>query len=87
MSGSRRWLGAAPWLVFDRGAGALLDGNGATVAPLERITLEQVWQAGSSSKALAVRHPDGRVVIARGNPFGDSIDAVEHALRQRLGTR
>jgi hypothetical protein len=71
----------APWLVFDRGARTLVDGEGAVIAPLDQVAVERAWQAGSSSKALVARHRGGRIVIARGNPFGDSVDAFEHALR------
>lgn len=74
---------AAPWLVFDRRARVVVDGAGAVIAPFDQVRLERAWQAGSSSKALVVRHPGGRIVIARGNPFGDAVDAVEHALRAR----
>ena len=74
---------AAPWLVFDLGAGALRDGAGATISPLDQVRIARAWQAGSSSKALVVNHRGGKVVVARGTPFGDDVDAIEHALRAR----
>lgn len=74
----------APWLVFDRGARAVIDSNGSQLASFDRVTIERAWQAGSSSKALVLRHPGGRIVIARGNPFGDSVDAFEHVLTRGL---
>lgn len=61
--------------------GAILPG--AALVALLRLRRRR-RAAGSSSKALALRHPGGRIVLARGNPFGDSIDAVEHALRRAL---
>lgn len=73
----------APWLVFDREAGVLRDGDGAALSPLREVRLARAFQAGSSSKALRVQWRGGAKIIARGTPFGDSVDAVEHALRAR----
>jgi hypothetical protein len=79
---SRSGLGAPLAQDGDRlGVGTLVDGDGAVIAPLDEIGVERAWQAGSSSKALVVRHRGGRIVVARGNPFGDSVDAFEQALR------
>lgn len=75
-----------PRLVFDRRARAILDAGGAEIVRLDQARLDRAWQAGSSSKSLVVRHPAGRLVIARGNPFGDEVDGVEQALR-RWGVR
>lgn len=74
----------APWLVFDRAAGVVRDAQGRQLCTLAQVRLERVFQAGSSSKALAAYVP-GKVVIARGTPFGDEVDALEAALRDALG--
>lgn len=74
----------APWLVFDRSAGVIKNEHGEVVGPLAGLRIERVFQAGSSSKALAVYCPDKRV-IARGTPFGDDVDGLEAALRRALG--
>lgn len=75
---------AAPWLVFDRAAGALTDGKGARICALADVRIERVFQAGSSSKALAVLCPK-KIIVARGTPFGDEVDGVEQALQRALG--
>ena len=75
----------SPWLVFDRAAGVVRNERGETVGPLAGLRIERVFQAGSSSKALAVFCPN-RVVVARGNPFGDDVDGFEAALRRALNT-
>lgn len=73
-----------PWLVFDLSARLIRDRQGATVGMLDQVRLERVMQAGSSSKALAVFCP-AKIVIARGTPFGDDVDQLEHELRRRIG--
>jgi hypothetical protein len=72
-----------PQLVFDLAAGVLRDPGGATIAPLAHVRLVRTFQLGSSSKGLAAQYPGGEHVFARGTPFGDSVDEVEHALRSR----
>lgn len=72
-----------PWLVFDRGAGAVFDKGGRRLCALTDLKIERVFQAGSSSKALAVLCPM-KIVVARGTPFGDEVDAVEQALLQAV---
>jgi hypothetical protein len=72
-----------PWLVFDLDARTLRDEGGAVIAPLDQVRLARTWQAGSSSKALTARHAGGRIVIARGTPFGDAVDDLERALAAR----
>ncbi|HUQ04537.1 MAG TPA: hypothetical protein VM261_18680 [Kofleriaceae bacterium] len=74
----------APWLVFDRGGRTVVNGNGSQITTFDRVKLERAFQAGSSSKMLVMQHPGGRIVLARGNPFGDSVDAVEAALRRAI---
>jgi hypothetical protein len=73
----------APWLVLDRGAGIVTDGRGTRICSLAEARLERVFQAGSSSKALALMCPK-KIIVARGTPFGDEVDAVEQALRRVL---
>lgn len=70
-----------PWLVLDPAAGAVRDGAGAVVGPLAQASLKRTFQIGSSSKALSLVLPGRTIVVARGTPFGDSVDAVEAALR------
>jgi hypothetical protein len=71
----------APWLVLDRAAGVVRDGSGAKLCSFGELKIERVFQAGSSSKALAVYCPR-KLVVARGTPFGDEVDSFEAALRR-----
>lgn len=73
----------SPWLIFDFEARVLRDHVGAVLAPLDQVRAGRVWQMASSSRALRLTTPAGSFVIARGTPFGDSVDAVEAALRAR----
>ena len=75
----------APWLVFDRHAGIVRTPDGARMCELSALRIERVFQVGSSSKALAIYLPN-KLVIARGTPFGDSVDAIESALRRAIAT-
>jgi hypothetical protein len=72
-----------PWLVLDRTARVVRSSTGAELCTFDAVRLERVFQAASSAKALAMHCPN-KVVIARGTPFGDSVDAVEAALRRAL---
>lgn len=71
----------APVLIVDLAGQRLLDPGRRELAPLAAVRLERVFQATSSARALALRWPAGKRVIARGNPFGDSVDDCESALR------
>ena len=70
-------------LAFDFGSRSVLNKEGQRVAPLDQVRLTRTFQMGSSSKALALVIAGEKVVIARGNPFGDGIEGVEHALVSR----
>lgn len=72
----------APWLVFDVPAGVVRDRTGAVLGPIDQVRLVRVGQLASSSRALAAYCP-AKIVIARGTPFGDSVEQLEHALRSR----
>jgi len=75
-----------PLLIVDLAGKRLLDAARRELAPLPAVRVERVFQATSSARALALRWPQGSRVIARGNPFGDSIDDCESVLRaQGLG--
>lgn len=70
--------------IFDFGAGLLRDPSGQVMAPLSDVRLSRTWQLTSSARALSMSHPSfGRVVLARGNPFGDSVSEIEDALVAR----
>jgi hypothetical protein len=71
----------APRFVFDRRSRTVFDRNGKEIAPFDRVRLERAWQVASSYRSLVMHHPDGSIVIARGTPFGDSVAAMEQALR------
>lgn len=75
----------APWLVFDRTQGIVRTPDGARMCALAEVRIERVFQVGSSSKALAIFIPN-ELVIARGTPFGDSVDAVEQSLRRAIAS-
>jgi hypothetical protein len=71
----------SPFLILR--AGQLLDAQRRKLAELEQVSLERTFQLTSSSRALAIRWPGGSAVVARGNPFGESVDACESALLAR----
>jgi len=73
-----------PLLIF--ADGLLLDAERRELAPLESVRLTRTFQLTSSSRALMLTWPSGSVVIARGNPFADSIDDCAAAL-ESLGLR
>jgi hypothetical protein len=74
-----------PELVIDAHRGVLLDPLGQLIAPLAQVQFERQLQLGSSSSALACRWPAGVQIIARGNPFGESIDDVADTLARVTG--
>ncbi|MDC0715600.1 hypothetical protein [Nannocystis bainbridge] len=75
-----------PLLIVDVAGGRLLDPARRVLAPLAAVRVERVFQAASSARALALRWPQGSCIIARGSPFGDSVDDCAAALRgQGLG--
>jgi hypothetical protein len=80
---SRAWNELGALAFIDRQTGVAHDGGGQAVAPLGHVTFAPVFQLGSSSKALALKHPGGSIVIARGSPFGGSIDHFTDVLRAR----
>jgi hypothetical protein len=73
-----------PWLIFAEGA--LRDAERRELAPLESIRWARTFQLASSSRALTLTWPAGSLVLARGNPFGDSVDEFVDAL-ESLGVR
>lgn len=72
-------------LVIDRGARALLDGDGRVLAAIDTIRVEKAMQATSSARALRVAWHGGAVVVYRGDALrpGGSIDVPAEALRSR----
>lgn len=70
-------------LVIDRDQGAIVDAAGQTVAPLDGVMFRSVFQVGSSSKALELCFAGGTRIIARGSPFGGSVEELIGPLRQR----
>lgn len=73
-----------PWLIFDPARGLVCDGSGNPLAPLAQVRLARSFQLGSSSKALTLELPNRKLVLARGTPFGDSVEDLEQALRARI---
>jgi hypothetical protein len=73
-----------PWLIF--ADGLLLDAERRELAPIASVRLSRTFQLTSSSRSLTLVWPSGSLVIARGNPFGDSIDDCAAAL-ESLGLR
>ena len=72
-----------PWLIFDLEGRVLRDHAQTVLAPLDQVVVKQALQLASSSSALRVELPSGAIVIARGSPFGDSVDGMLEALRIR----
>ena len=80
----KRTTGGEAVVIFDFAGDRLIDGAGTAHAPLADARLTRTFQLASSSRALSLTHPTlGRIVLARGNPFGDSVDAIEQALVDR----
>jgi hypothetical protein len=73
-----------PWLIF--ADGLLLDAERRELAPLASVRFSRTFQLTSSSRSLTLVWPSGSLVVARGNPFGDSIDDCVAAL-ESLGLR
>lgn len=71
----------APSLII--AGGTLLDDHRRPLAALADVRYELIWQLFSSSRALALVWPSGDAIIARGNPFGDSVAGCKNALRSR----
>lgn len=67
-----------PWLIF--ADGALLDAERRELSRLEALRFGRTFQVTSSSPALTLTWPAGNLVLARGNPFGDSVDELVEAL-------
>ncbi|WP_434416800.1 hypothetical protein [Nannocystis pusilla] len=76
-----------PLLIVDFQSKQLLDAARRVLAPLAAVRVERVFQAASSARALSLRWPRGGRIIARGNPFGETVDECEAALRaQGIGS-
>jgi hypothetical protein len=73
-----------PWLII--ADGYLLDAERRELAPLESVRQSRTFQLTSSSKSLSLSWPSGSLIVARGHPFGDSIDDCAAAL-ESLGVR
>jgi hypothetical protein len=73
---------ATPMLIL--ASGQLLAGDRRVLASLADVRVQTRFQLFSSSRALAVEWPGGGLVIARGNPFGDSIKGLQRALDAAL---
>jgi len=73
--------------AFDPRQGAVTDAAGRPFAHLQQVELARAFQVTSSSPALELRYPGGKLLLVRGNPFGGGIDDVEHVLKQRLTIR
>lgn len=71
-----------PWLVFDVPAGVVRDAAGAVIGKLDQIKIVKEGQVTSSSSKLVAYCP-AKIVLARGNPFGDSIEGFLNALKSR----
>jgi len=72
----------APWLVFDVPAGVVRNAAGAEIGKLDQVKVVKEGQVTSSSSMLVAYCP-AKIVLARGNPFGDSIDGFKNALKSR----
>jgi hypothetical protein len=68
--------------MFILASGRLLDGKRRDLAAVAEVRYRKVGQLTSSSPALALRWPTGERVIARGSPFGDSVDGLIHVLQR-----
>lgn len=70
-------------MFFDMDTRTVRDRSGAPLTSFAEAQLQRTFQPTSSSRALTLLHGAGGVVIARGNPIGDSVEAIEEALLQR----
>lgn len=69
-----------PVAVFDRARGIFLDARGQAVAPLPQVQFQRRMQVTSSSPKLVAVTPDGKVVLAKGNPFAGGIGNLDAVL-------
>lgn len=72
----------APWLVFDVPAGVVRDAAGAVIGKLDQVKIVKEGQVTSSASMLVAYCP-AKIVLARGNPFGDSVEGFQNALKSR----
>ena len=72
---------ASPQWVLDRAQNYLLDSRGQKIAPLHELYFAQTFQWNSSSRALTCFWKQDSAIVARGNPFGNSVDDVITALQ------
>lgn len=77
------WNQAGLLAYVDRQTGLAHDASGRPLAQLAQVSFAPEFQLTSSSKSLALRHPGGTIVIARGSPFGGSIHDFTDQLRAR----
>jgi hypothetical protein len=75
-----------PLFILDVAGKRLCDPQGRVLAPLQAVSVAQTMQLASSSAALTLRWPGGTSVIARGSPFGESVDGCEAVLRAQLSS-
>ncbi len=73
--------------ALDPNRRAVTDASGQAFASFEQVELKRAFQVASSSPALELVHPGGKILLVRGNPFGGGIDDVEHVLRQQLSAQ
>jgi hypothetical protein len=73
-----------PLFILDVAGKRLCDPQRRELAPLHAVGVARTMQLASSSSALTLRWPGGAFVIARGSPFGDSVDDCEAVLRTQL---
>ena len=74
------------YVTIDLSTQEVRDYQGQLLGPLAAARLKFVFQATSSSKAVALSLPGTQIVIARGNPFAGDTGLLIDAL-VRLGVR
>lgn len=66
---------------------AITDASGQPIASFDQVELKRAFQVTSSSPALELHHPGGKILLVRGNPFGGGIEDVEEVLKKQLSSR
>jgi len=67
-------------IIIDTKEKLLLDGIGTPLIGIGQARAHRRFQLGSSSSKLVVVWPSGAITVARGNPFGSSVDDMQQLL-------
>lgn len=70
--------------IIDLANKELLDCKRNSLSPLAEVEAKKLFQATSSSPALALVWPKGKIKIAKGTPFNGGIEPILQILNEQL---